>query len=63
MANDLIKKYLGKNCIVSTGSFGTSVDGKIVAIEDNWIEITTKKGARLVNADFVAVITEKEWIA
>ena len=58
MANELIKKYIGKNCIVATTSFSCPVNGQILAVEDNWIEINTKKGPQLVNADFVTNITE-----
>ena len=58
MANELIKKYVGKKCIVTTGSFGSSVTGQISAVEDNWIEINTKKGPQLVNADYITNITE-----
>ena len=58
MANELIKKYIGKTCAVYTGSFGSSVNGLITAVEDNWIEVETKKGAQLVNADYVTNITE-----
>jgi hypothetical protein len=58
MVNELVKKYIGKNCIVATGSFGTAVTGEITAVEDNWIEVNTKKGARLLNADYVTNITE-----
>ena len=35
MTNELLKKYLGCQCIVSTGSFGSTVTGVISAIEDN----------------------------
>lgn len=58
MANELIKKYVGKQCVVTTGSFGSSATGQILAIEDNWIEINTKKGPQLINTDFVTNITE-----
>lgn len=32
MINELIKKYIGKNCLISTGSFGTNVKGKIIDV-------------------------------
>ena len=44
MTNELLKKYMGKTCTVSTGSFGTTVTGEISAVEDNWVEVTTSKG-------------------
>jgi hypothetical protein len=58
--NELIKKYIGKNCSVSTGSFGTSVTGKIIEVNENWIEIETKKGNQLINAEFVQSIKINE---
>lgn len=58
IVNELIKKYIGKNCIVSTGSFGGTVRGHISAVEDNWIEINTKKGFQLINAEFITNISE-----
>lgn len=58
MANELIKKYIGKNCVISTGTFGSAASGEITAVEDNWIEINTKKGAQVINIDFITNITE-----
>jgi len=53
MTNKLIKKYLGKKCKVYSGSFGTSVKGKLKELEDNWLEVETSKGVELVNIDFI----------
>jgi hypothetical protein len=58
MTNDLIKKYTGKHCAISTGAFGNSVAGTIISVEDNWVEVSTKKGSRLVNADYITDIAE-----
>lgn len=57
MTNELLKSYVGCRCIVSTGSFGSTVTGTVSAVSDNWIEVTTKQGARLLNADYVTNIT------
>jgi hypothetical protein len=59
MTNELIKKYIGKNCKISTGSFGTTVTGKIVDINENWIEVETNKGIELINSEFVQNIKVK----
>ena len=56
MTNEVIKKYIGKNCKISTGAFGTNVIGKIVDVNENWIEIETKKGVELINAEFIQSI-------
>jgi hypothetical protein len=59
MTNDIIKKYIGKNCKINTGTFGTTVIGKIVEVKENWIEVETKKGNELINSDFVQSIKIK----
>ena len=56
MTNELIIKYINKQCKISTGPWGESLKGKIIAVNDNWIEIETTKGRELVNADFVTKI-------
>lgn len=56
MINELIKKYIGKNCLISTGSFGTNVKGKIIDVNENWLEVETKKGKELINAEFIQSI-------
>jgi hypothetical protein len=56
MTNEVIKKYIGKNCRISTGSFGTNVMGKIIDVNENWIEVETKKGNELINAEFIQSI-------
>ena len=56
MNTELIQTYAGKYCTVSSGSFGSSVKGKILRVAENWIEIETRSGVQLVNADFVTLI-------
>ena len=56
MTNEVIKKYMGNNCKISTGSFGTNVIGKIIDVNENWIEVETKKGKELINAEFIQSI-------
>ena len=56
MTNDVIKKYIGRNCRISTGSLGTNVAGKIIEVNENWIEVETKKGIEVINAEFIQSI-------
>jgi len=56
MTNELIKRYIGKNCLISTGTFGTNVKGKIIDVNENWLEVETKKGSELVNVEFIQSI-------
>jgi hypothetical protein len=59
MSNEIIMNYKGKNCKIYTGPFGTNIVGKITAVNENWIEVETKKGKEVVNADFVSNIKIK----
>lgn len=60
MTNELIKKYMGKNCLISTGSLGTNVNGKLIDVNENWLEVETKKGKELINAEFIQSIKIKD---
>ncbi|MBK5241414.1 MAG: hypothetical protein JJD95_09360 [Clostridium sp.] len=60
MTNEVIKKYIGKTCKISTGSFGREVIGEIIDVNENWIEVETKKGKELINADFIQSIKIKQ---
>lgn len=60
MTNDIIKKYVGEKCKISTGSFGTYIVGEIIDVKENWIEIETKNGKELINAEFVLTIKIKK---
>ena len=59
MINEAINKYIGKNCKISSGSFGTNVTGRIIDVKENWIEVETRKGRELINADFIQSIQIK----
>ena len=56
MGTEVIKKYIGRTCKISTGTYGTNLTGKIVDVNENWIEVETKKGIELINAEFVQSI-------
>lgn len=56
MTNEVIKKCMGKKCKISTGAYGTNLVGKIIEINENWIEVETKKGIQFINAEFVQSI-------
>jgi preprotein translocase subunit YajC len=59
MTNEVIKKYIGKYCKISTGSFGTNLTGQIIDVNENWLEVETNKGKELINADFIQSIKIK----
>lgn len=53
--SEYLKKFIGQKCYISTGSFGSSFTGKIVTIEDKWVELESKedKPKEIINLDFV----------
>ena len=53
LTNEIIKKYIGKNVRLSTGSYGINVEGTITEVNENWIEIKTKKGTELINSEYL----------
>ena len=53
MTNELLQKYIGRSCKISTGSYGTTVKGRIVEVNENWVEVETLKGRELINAEFI----------
>lgn len=61
MTNEMLKKYIGKTCKISTGSFGANFIGKIIEVDGNWLEVETRRGKELINADFVQSIKVK-WV-
>jgi hypothetical protein len=56
LTSELLAKYIGKHCTISTGSLGSNTRGKITDIKDNWIEVETSRGPVLINAEFVLSI-------
>lgn len=58
MTNELLKKYLGIRCNISTGSFGGTITGVITTLEDNWMEVSTKTGNHLINVEYVTHIAQ-----
>lgn len=60
MTNELIQRYIGHTCTVSTGAFGQSVNGEITSVVENWIEVKTKKGTQLLNSDYVTNIISNQ---
>ena len=53
MNNELLKSAVGKNCRISTGSYGSTIVGRVTEVNDNWVSVETRKGTELVNAEFI----------
>lgn len=53
MTNEIIKKYIGSKVRLSTVSYGINIEGKIIQLVENWIEVETKKGTELINSEYI----------
>ena len=57
MPQELMKEFIGKVCTIILFNESFGVQGKIVAIEDNWIKIEEKNKIRLINGDMIRDIS------
>ena len=55
--SELIKGYIGKECLIYV-SYSSTVDGTIIKVEDQWIEVQTATGSQLINIDHISRIRE-----
>lgn len=58
--NELVRRLIGKSCVIYLGGFDGTLEGVIEAMEDNWVSIRTKKTVELVNLDYINRIQEKQ---
>ncbi len=62
MPQELMKEFIGKNCTIILFNETFGVQGKIVAMEDNWIKVEEKNKIRLINGDMIrdiSIVPEK----
>ena len=57
MPQELMKEFIGKVCTIILFNDFFGVQGKIVALEDNWIKVEEKNRIRLINGDMVRDIS------
>lgn len=57
--NELVQRFLGKNCIIYLGTTGGDLRGTIEAVEGNWVSVRTKDTVEVVNLDYICRIKEK----
>lgn len=55
--NDLIKNYIGKDCVIYSSGL-TTITGIIEEINENWISVRTAEGLEVLNLDYVNRIKE-----
>ena len=48
MPQELMKEFIGKVCTIILFNESFGVQGKIVAVEDNWIKVEEKNKVRLI---------------
>lgn len=56
MSNEVIKKFIGKDCIITT--FQTQINGVIETIEENWVILRVEDKTEIVNIDYISRIRE-----
>lgn len=53
MPTEMLKEFLDKDCTITLFNDIGGVQGKIVAIEENWIKVEEKKRTRIINGDMI----------
>lgn len=57
MPKELLEEFMGKVCIIALFNDSFGVQGKIVAIQDNWIKVEEKNKVRIINGDMIRDIS------
>ena len=57
MPTELLKEFIGKDCTISMFNEISAVQGKILAVEENWIKVEEKKKIRIINGDMIRDIS------
>ena len=59
MTNEMIEKYVGYTCDITTGTMGVNATRKILQVNENWIELETRRGSEIINLEFIQRIKIK----
>ena len=57
MPQELMKEFIGKVCTIILFNETFGVQGKIVAVEENWVKVEEKNKVRLINGDMIRDIS------
>ena len=57
MPTEMLKEFLNKDCTITLFNEIGGVQGKIIAIEENWLKVEEKKRTRLINGDMIRDIS------
>ncbi len=55
---DLVKNYIGKECLIYTCTSSSQITGIIKSCQDGWIEIENNGTTDIVNCDYITRIRE-----
>lgn len=53
MPSEMLKEFIGKNVIITLFNDIGGVQGKMLAVEENWIKVEEKKRIRIINGDMI----------
>ena len=56
--NEVIQRYIGKDCLIYLSLSSTVVTGNVINLNDNWLTVKTKDGEETVNLDYIIRIKE-----
>ena len=56
--NELLKSLVGKNCRIYVVESVGSVTGTVAEVGERWVAVDTKKGRKLLNADYIVQAEE-----
>ncbi|MBE6883315.1 MAG: hypothetical protein E7487_01775 [Ruminococcaceae bacterium] len=57
MPVEMLKEFIGKDCTITLFNDIGGVQGKILAVEENWIKVEEKKKIRIINGDMIRDIS------
>lgn len=53
MPIEMLKEFLDKDCTITLFNEIVAIQGRIIAIEENWIKFEEKKKIRIINGDMI----------
>ena len=54
---EMLQEFLGKDCQISLFNEICAVQGKLIAMEENWVKVEEKKRIRIINGDMIRDIS------
>lgn len=57
MPKELLEDFMGKVCVIVLFNESFGIQGKIIAMQDNWIKVEEKNRVRLINGDMIRDIS------